>query len=117
VVESGDKKLVPSEGHLERVPCERWVSGVSIDASDPLHDVQRPHARVQPEVGALGELVGIQRVEWEFFGREVSDADMLGLDRGEQVGESLEVCAVWVGDDVEVPWRARIRVRRRRCRR
>lgn len=89
---------MPSEGHLDRVWCQRWVSGVGIDAGDPLRDVQRSQARVQPEVGALGELVGIKRVEWEFFGREVAEAEMLGVELGEQPGEAREVSRVRVGD-------------------
>lgn len=110
VVESGDEKLVASERHLDRVPCKRRVSGVSIDAGDPLHDVPAVPGPCSAGVGALGELVGIQRDEWEFVGRKGGEADMLGVDLGEQLSESREICTVWIGDDVEVSGGAHVSV-------
>jgi hypothetical protein len=48
------------------------IAGIDADPAYPGLCAGRDH-----------ELVGIERVEWEFVGRELADADMLCVDLGE----------------------------------
>ena len=64
---------------------------VGLDAGDPLHDVEVAWRGFQAEVRSLPEVVRVGGIEGELAGIEVIEADVAGLDAGEQGGEAIEV--------------------------
>jgi hypothetical protein len=75
-----------------------------------LHDVERPQARLEPEVRTLRQLLGIGRVIRERLGCEVADADVLGVEFTQQRRQPCEVLGLRVRDDVEILGRAYVPV-------
>jgi hypothetical protein len=80
MLEPADEQRPAAEVQGDRLACERRIRRVLVDPSDPLHDVERPQARLESEVRPLLQLLGIERVIRELLGCEVADPDVLRLE-------------------------------------
>jgi hypothetical protein len=66
----------------------------------------------EDEVAALGELLGIERVERELGRIEVADSVQLAVQSPKHAGQAIKVCRLRRRDDVEVFRSADVPMRR-----
>ena len=61
-----------------------------------LHSVQHPERRLEPEVSALGQVLGSSRIEWQFVlcTSIIANAKLSHSKSAEQRRESLEVVRI-----------------------
>jgi hypothetical protein len=110
MLEPADEQRAAAEVHGDRLACERRIRRILLEPGDPLHDVERPQARLESEVRPPRQLLGIDRVIRELLGCEVTNADVLCFEVAQQRRQPCEVLGLGVRNDVEVLGRAHIPV-------